>query len=287
MNNSIRFNLPPLKRMFLFICISALCLILFAVIAGVVLHSGLTTPKIRIITILQDSLVFIVPAMATAMVITRRPADFLLVRSKPSLTLLLLVTATILAAIPAMNAIINWNQSLQLPASMSGLEESMRAAEANAAETVKLLIGEPSVASLILILLIMGVLVGFSEEIYFRGSLQRLLSTSHINSHLAVWLTAIIFSFIHLQFFGFFPRLILGAYFGYLIVWSGSLWPAVWAHTLNNSLAVVSMWSETRGSAFLESVPGFSEANVGPATALVSVICVTMLLIVTRRHCNS
>ena len=85
-------------------------------------------------------------------------------------------------------------------------------------------------------------MAGLSEEILFRGTLQQLFLSSGLNRHLAIWITSIIFSAIHMQFFGFVPRLLLGAYFGYLLWWSRSLWLPVIIHAFNNSIVVYSTW---------------------------------------------
>ena len=59
------------------------------------------------------------------------------------------------------------------------------------------------------------------------------------SSHIAVWGVAILFSAVHFQFYGFLPRMLIGAYLGYLLVWTGSLWVPVLAHFTNNAFAVI------------------------------------------------
>ena len=59
------------------------------------------------------------------------------------------------------------------------------------------------------------------------------------NSHLGIWITAILFSALHLQFFGFLPRMLLGALFGYLFQWTGNLWLPIVAHFINNAVGVI------------------------------------------------
>lgn len=59
------------------------------------------------------------------------------------------------------------------------------------------------------------------------------------NSHGAIWITAALFSALHLQFFGFIPRMLLGALFGYLLEWSGTLWLPIIAHFINNAAGVI------------------------------------------------
>ena len=72
----------------------------------------------------------------------------------------------------------------------------------------------------------------------FRGTLQQLLG----NKHMAIWITAVIFSAIHMQFYGFIPRMLMGAMFGYVFVWTGCLWIPVVMHFTNNGLAVLAYY---------------------------------------------
>ena len=154
---------------------------------------------------------------------------------------------------------------------------------------VEVLLGGTSYGDLIVGLLIVAVLAGFSEEIFFRGALQRLIMSGPLNHHLAIWLTAFIFSAFHMQFFGFFPRLVLGGYFGYLLYWSRSLWLPVIIHALNNGLVVYFSWKE-RGveGEVASSFDGFGVDS--PWLILVSVVltAATVVLLKSRvvRSCE-
>jgi hypothetical protein len=77
------------------------------------------------------------------------------------------------------------------------------------------------------------------EELLFRGALQNVLVEWTKKTHLSVWITAIIFSALHAQFYGFLPRMLLGVILGYTYIWSGSLWLPMLFHFLNNGLAVL------------------------------------------------
>ena len=101
-------------------------------------------------------------------------------------------------------------------------------------------------ADLIIMILIVGVLTGIGEEFVFRGVLQRLFLDKFRNPHIAVWITAVIFSAVHFQFYGFVPRMLLGAFFGYLLVWSGNIWLPIIAHALNNSFSVAGAYIQQR-----------------------------------------
>ena len=56
--------------------------------------------------------------------------------------------------------------------------------------------------------------------------------------HMAIWVTAILFSAIHMQFLGFIPRMLMGALFGYMFVWTGTLWIPILMHFTNNAFAI-------------------------------------------------
>ena len=91
-------------------------------------------------------------------------------------------------------------------------------------------------------LLMIAIIPAIGEEFFFRGLLQRIFSNWVRNTHWGIIISAFLFSAIHMQFYGFFPRFLLGAMFGYLFVWSGSLWLPVLAHFINNSLAVIAYY---------------------------------------------
>ena len=73
------------------------------------------------------------------------------------------------------------------------------------------------------------------------------MQDSRLGKHAVVWITAILFSAFHLQFYGFVPRMLLGVWLGYLFVWTGSLWVSIIAHTLNNSTVVGMSYLSNKG----------------------------------------
>jgi membrane protease YdiL (CAAX protease family) len=87
-----------------------------------------------------------------------------------------------------------------------------------------------------------GIIPAIGEELLFRGVIQRIFTEWTKNIHWGIWISAILFSALHLQFYGFVPRAILGAIFGYLLVWSGNLWLPVLAHFINNTVAVIAYY---------------------------------------------
>jgi hypothetical protein len=133
-----------------------------------------------------------------------------------------------------------------------------------------------SISSLIVSILIIAVLAGFSEELFFRGTLQRILSQTNINIHAVVWLVAFIFSAFHLQPFGLIPRMLLGAFLGYLLIWSKSLWLPIIAHIFNNTVVVVSEYYTTNSgqTSYLDNVGG-SLSSVGDYMMVIGSVILT------------
>ena len=242
--STLTFNVPLGSRLLFFFCIAALCFVINSVIFSVIVSlRGESTSVMRVLSVIQDIFVFIVPAIATAIIVTRLPARFLAIDNRPRLLHIVLAAVSLVGIMPLLNVVTIWNEGLSLPEGLAGVEEWMRNAEQVARGSIDLLFGGNTVGSLIVTLLIVAVMAGFSEELFYRGALQRLLSTGGLNIHVAIWLAAIIFSGMHLQFYGFFPRLMLGAFFGYILYWTQCLWIPVIIHILNNALYIINVYN--------------------------------------------
>ena len=182
---------------------------------------------------------FIFAPFALAYLFSNHVRQFLSLQ-KPSGIVLVLAILSMWAAIPMINLIGELNDQIALPDALKFIEEILRAYEEEIAElTNKLLASGDSFDGLLLNLLIMAVIPAFGEELLFRGVIQNSLAKNLTNKVLAVWITAFLFSAIHFQFYGFIPRLLLGAYFGYLLIWSKSIWVPVIAHFTNNATIVL------------------------------------------------
>lgn len=116
------------------------------------------------------------------------------------------------------------------------------ALEAEAARITEAMLQIETSNQFLATLVAVAVLPAICEEWLFRGTLQPIIAKWSGNIHIGVWISAILFSAIHFQFFGFIPRMLLGAGFGYMVVASGSLWPAILGHFVNNGIAVFAAW---------------------------------------------
>jgi uncharacterized protein len=144
-----------------------------------------------------------------------------------------------LLIMPSNSWVINWNQGLRLPDFLNDMEVWLRSKEESKKELTRTLTTINSLSDFMLTFLVVGIVGAIGEELFFRGLIQNKLASIIRNSHLAIWLTAILFSAIHFQFFGFFPRLILGGLLGYLYHWSKNIFYPIIAHLVNNGTTVV------------------------------------------------
>ncbi len=143
--------------------------------------------------------------------------------------------------------LVYWNSQLVLPEFMSSMESWMLEMEGQLLELTKFLTDFQTIPELLMGVLVIGVLAGIGEEMFFRGLIQPKMHLYTGNGHAGVWVTALIFSAIHLQFYGFLPRLFLGGMFGYLYYYSGSLTYPILAHIANNSITVLLVYASNQG----------------------------------------
>jgi len=195
----------------------------------------------RVLLLFQHLGLFVIPAIVFAKLCSSSWKQFLGFRF--ILPQFLVGSAVLMiVALPFINVLAWLNEGLEFPMALKGLEEVFVSMEANAMELTEAIAMTESVGLLIFNLLVVAVLPAFGEEMIFRGLILPMIRRWTGNVHVAVWVTAFLFSAMHLQIFGFLPRLILGALLGYLFVWSRTLWAPIVAHLANNGLALILMF---------------------------------------------
>jgi membrane protease YdiL (CAAX protease family) len=152
----------------------------------------------------------------------------------------LLIVACLGVAFPvSISPIAEWNMNLQFPEFMSGFERWAREEEETLARLTEMITNFASLSDMLIGIFVIALLPAIGEELVFRGLIQNELWRATSNPHTAIWLSSAIFSAIHFQFFGFVPRLLLGALFGYLYYWSGNLFIPIFSHFFNNAFIVI------------------------------------------------
>jgi uncharacterized protein len=194
---------------------------------------------VKYFQIIQSIFLFLVPALIAAWLFSENMPGYLQADQKPEAVTLLVAMVALIAAIPLLNALALLNSEMVLPSWMHALEVKIKSMEDTAGKLTGLFLTGGDGFTLALNMFMIAVLPALGEEFLFRGVIQRLLTEWTRNKHVGIWMAAFIFSFIHFQFYGFLPRLLLGLYFGYLLVWTSSIWVPVTCHFINNGVAVL------------------------------------------------
>ena len=205
----------------------------------------LSVNELKWVQLIQTAALFLLPPFLMAFLWAKQPLEWLKLKSETrgyGLWAIFLM----LMALPAINLVGYFNQQMSLPAFLEPLEQWMKTAEANAAHLTEQFLSVTAFDGLIINILLMALLPAVAEELTFRGVLQNLfevkdetLKKKGNRVHIAIWCSAILFSAIHMQFYGFLPRMLMGALFGYALVWTGSLWIPILMHFTNNAMAVI------------------------------------------------
>ena len=188
----------------------------------------------------------------------------------------LLVIVIILMINPFVAYLMQWNQALVLPDFLESTQKWMEAYEYKAMQITEAFLQMQFFSDLLINLLLIAFIPAIGEELLFRGVLQQLLARWTGKMHLAIFLAAFLFSAIHLQFFGFFPRLILGILLGYLFFWSKNLWLPILAHFTNNTLAIIFSYHLIVEKVQIDFMN--HEASINLRAALISFFAVALLM---------
>ena len=268
-----------------------LALIVLSLSIALINGENVASPSGQVVIIaLQNVLMFIMPVLVLARLVGklehRRVRSLLWLDSPVKWRAVALVLLVYVVALPAMNYIVDWNQNLHLPSSLSGVEKLLRQMEEAAGDITSAMLSTGSPLMLVILLLTVGLLTAIGEESFFRAGVLGIMSDGKVNRHVAVWVSAIVFSAIHFQFFGFVPRMLMGAWFGYLLLWSRSLWIPIIAHTLNNSMVVLFTYLDNNGIIthnYLDNL-GVAQPGAIPWAAIVSVMLTVVVIFIFMRN---
>ena len=184
---------------------------------------------IRLGLCLSHIFTFILPALIFLwLVYKKRAFQEVQLSVSPLLKNILLGILFLIASFPVAQFLYSLNQQISLP--QWALEQ-----EAMANDLIKYLLNVDTTSGLFFNILTIAFLPAIGEELVFRGIIQNNIEKFLQNPHVAVWVSALIFSAIHMQFQGFLPRVFLGAVLGYLLVWTRNLWIPIIAHFVNNA----------------------------------------------------
>ena len=238
-----------LERIFIIAALIIVGLILSLVVSTITTLASGSFSELSVLRIAQISsqiFTFVLPPILYAILVKDNPISALGL-NKVKFHWLLLGIAMMYIILPLNSAFAEWNAELKLPESMKALEELMKSMQDAAAEATEKMLNVNNISGLIINIIMIAGLAALGEELLFRSLLQTSLIKICKNAHIGIIIASAIFSFIHFEFYGFLPRLVLGLLLGYMFYFSGSIWVPMLMHFLNNGTIVVLYFLNNKG----------------------------------------
>ena len=264
------------KRVLLFLIILFVSGLIGVAISAIFMAAGDTGMKIA--QGLSSIFMFVVPPIVYYYVTRMKHQMYDLGFRKPANPWWLLLIGVVLMfiSLPVTNQLTRWNEAMSFGGVFEKLEEYLKMLEETAAATTEKMLNVDTIGGLLLNLLVIALIPAVGEELTFRGVLQQGLMRRVKSPHVAILLSAAIFSFIHFQFYGFLPRMFLGILLGYMFYITRSLWTSIAMHFVNNGTAVVVYYLNHKGVVNVD-VEHFGEAQSPWLVGISAVVTIALI----------
>ena len=190
--------------------------------------------NLQITQVCSQVIGLLLPPLLYVMLIEEKPFNYLGCNELPKWSLLGIVA--MFTILPFNGWVAEWNENIVFPESMAAYEAKLKSMHEMYEATSEMLMNGSNLA---IGIIIFGLLAAVSEEFLFRSVIQKALVKLFKNAHIGIIVTALIFSAFHADFYGFFPRFILGLMLGYMFWMSGSIWASIIMHFTNNATIVM------------------------------------------------
>ena len=277
-------NTTTASKLLIFLLLFAFGLI-FGGILGMFITSmrggGMTDiTNLQITQICSQLVGFLLPPLLYVLLVKEKPFNYLGFNNLPKWSLLGILA--MFAVIPFVAAVSEWNDSIVFPESMNGIETTLRnLKEVNDSASERMM----NESNLCVAILIFGLLAAISEEVQFRSVIQKSFIKLFRNAHVAIIVTALVFSAFHGDFYGFFPRFILGLMLGYMFWMSGSIWASIIMHFTNNT-TIVMLYFLNKKEIINIDVDSFGSTDSVFVIILSLVVTVIIFIICNRLKTN-
>jgi membrane protease YdiL (CAAX protease family) len=233
-------------------------------------------PALKFYQAIYSTGMFIIPPFIIAYFLSFNVRAYLQINQFARLSSFVQAFFLVLISLPLINMMGELNSQIHFPDFLKDVENWMKSSEEHAALVTQKFLKMDNIGDLLVNLILVAVIPALGEELLFRGVLQKQLSKWTGNIHWGIFISAALFSALHMQFFGFFPRLFLGVLFGYLLVWTGSLWVPILAHFVNNGIAVTASYSMGKGQ-LPENADSIGSSNMMWELSIVSLVLFSIL----------
>ena len=272
------------ERLFILLALIIIGLILGTVTGWAYVLITKSNPQdlnaLRFMQISSQLFTFVFPPIAYAFLVKENPVNALGLKKSKTLWILIGI-AMIFAIMPFNSVIAEWNANLTLPESMSKIESLMKQMQEAATEIIEKFVSVDTIGGLVLNLFMIAGLAALGEELLFRSIIQTSLIKICKNAHIGILIASAIFSFIHFEFYGFFPRLILGMLLGYMFYFSGSIWISMLMHFLNNGTVVFIYFLNNKGITNID-VDTFGQTSI--PVLIVSIVVMIVLFLLSIKY---
>ena len=272
------------ERLFILLALIIIGLILGTVVGLAYVFITKSNPQdlnsLRFMQISSQLFTFVFPPIAYAFLVKEKPVNALGLKNVKILWFLI-GTAMIFAIMPLNSILAEWNAGLKLPESLSALEQMIKDMQESASAMIEKFVSVDTIGGLILNLFMIAGLAAIGEELLFRSIIQTSLIKICKNAHVGILIASAIFSFIHLEFYGFVPRLILGMLLGYMFYFSGSIWIPMLMHFLNNGTVVLIYFLNNKGITNID-VDTFGQTSI--PILIVSIVVMIALFLFSIKY---
>lgn len=275
-------EMPIGKRFLLFLFLLALGLLIGSLASIVITIAGNNSVNaLRWAQAVSSTFLFIFPPIALYLFTRKQPMQQIGFTKPNSILIMILGVVIMFASMPFNSQLAVWNENMQLPAALSKLEEIIKMTEEKAGELTEQMLDVKTFGDLIINLIVIALIAAVGEELTFRGVIQQFLTKVCKNAHVAIILSAAIFSAIHFQFYGFLPRFVLGIFLGYFFYMTKSLWTSILMHFANNALAVIAYYLNNIG--VIDVDVDSMGTTVWYITILSAIACIALIVFSWRK----
>lgn len=219
---------------------------------------------LKYIQIIVSLFGFVISALILAYLFSDNSNKYLWLEKKPALKFTIAAILLVIVVFPFINFVGELNSYLHFPDSFGGFKTYVEEQDKQNELLMETFLADTDLRGLFINILMIGMIPAIGEELIFRGVLQNIFTRMCKNYHWGIWIAAAIFSLIHVQVSGFFPRMLLGAMFGYMLIWSGSIWIPILAHFINNVGAVFMYYLVNNGQISKKSLEYGSTTDAWP-----------------------
>ncbi len=195
--------------------------------------------KVMLMQVLGTLVLMAIPAFAFARIVNKQPIQYLGLNHKINFTQVGLVVAIAFVGLILSGALGELNQMIPISHKLKLKFDKM---EADYAKQIMIFSNMKTIGDYLVSMILVAVLPAIFEELLFRGAIQKLFVNWFKEPHFAIFFTAFWFSIIHFSWYGFLPRMMLGAVLGYLFYYGKSLWLNILMHFINNGIAITAMY---------------------------------------------